>query len=78
MELPVTVQLSKQAICKLYRSGRIGQDFQDRLDKIIMEIYNDGVEMGLSQSLNYVSNEVDREKLFSVIDEFAEGRDNER
>lgn len=77
MELPLTVKLSKQAIAKLYRTGRIGQDFNDRLDEIIMDIYEDGRELGLTESLNYVSNEIDRQKLFEAIDQLAEARNNE-
>lgn len=67
-DLPLTVQLGKQEIARLYRSGRIGQDFNDRLDKIIMSIYNDGRVMGLSESLNYVSHETDRQQIFKALD----------
>ena len=72
MELPLTVQLSKQEIAKLYRSSRIGEDFQNRLDRIVMSIYDDGVQMGLTESLNYVENEQDRQRIFKALDNWKE------
>lgn len=77
MELPLTVQLSKLEIARLYRSGRIGEDSQNRLDKIVQGIYDDGREMGLAEALNYVVNEEDRERLFNAIAELEESRNNE-
>ena len=76
MNLPL--ELSKQEMVKLFRSGRIGEDFNNRLDAIIQTIYDDGREMGMVEALNYVENPADRERLFSGIDELREGLDNER
>lgn len=75
MNLPL--ELSKQQIVRLFMGGRIGQDFNDRLDKIIQSIYDDGREMGMTEALNFVSNEVDRERLFAGIDELRESLDNQ-
>ena len=76
MELPL--ELSKKQIIKLFWSGRIGEDFNNRLDKIIQSIYDDGREMGMVESLNFVSNNEDRERLFEGIDQLREKLDNER
>ena len=75
MNLPL--ELSKQEIVKLFRSGRIGEDFNDRLNKIIQSIYDDGREMGMVEALNYVTDEEDRQKLFEAIDQLGEAIDHE-
>ena len=71
-------ELNKREIVNLFRSGRIGEDFNKRLDEIIQSIYDDGRQMGLTEALNYVSNERDREKLFEAIDNFQEAKDNSK
>lgn len=67
-------EFHKQEIARAYQNGN---DISGKLDKIIQDIYDDGREMGLTEALNYVTDEQDRERLFSAIDEFAEARDNE-
>ena len=78
MELPL--ELSKQKLATLLRQVREGRVLADeysyRLDKILLEVYEDGKEMGLTESLNYVTNNEDRERLFNAIDEFSEERNN--
>lgn len=76
--MDLLLELDKQEIVKLFRTGYIGEDFQKRLNKILQSIYDDGKEMGLVEALNYVSNETDREKLFEAIDNFQESRDNSK
>lgn len=75
MNLPL--ELSKQEIVRLFRSARIGEDFNNRLDKAIQTIYDDGREMGMVEALNYVTDEEDRQKLFEAIDQLREAIDNE-
>ena len=75
MNLPL--ELSKQEIVKLFRSGRIGEDFNNRLDKVIQTIYDEGREMGMTEALNFVENNADRERLFEGIDQLREELDNE-
>ena len=74
MNLPL--ELSKQQIVRLFRGGRIGQDFNDRLDKIVQSIYDDGREMGMTEALNYIANEADRQRLFEAIGQLNEELDN--
>lgn len=76
--MDLLLELKKQEIAKLFRSGHIGEDFQKRLNGILLSIYDDGREMGLTESLNYVSNEADRERLFEVIDNFQESKNNSK
>ena len=76
MNLPL--ELSKQEIVKLFRGGRIGQDFNDRLDRIIQTIYDDGREMGLTESLNFVASEADRQRIFDGLAELREELDNDK
>lgn len=76
--MDLLLELKKQEIVKLFRTGYIGEDFQKRLNKILQSTYDDGKEMGLVEALNYVSNEADRERLFEAIDNFQEAKDNSK
>ena len=66
--------LSIQELAKLNRDLRSGsltvEEYKARLESIVEKIYNDGVQMGLTEALNYVTNNEDRERLFSAIDTF--------
>lgn len=78
MNLPQELDKQKIAtLIRLVREGKISADeLSERLDKIISEIYNDGVEMGMVEALNYVEDRADRERLFEAIDNIREGLDN--
>ena len=74
--MDLILELSKQEIVKLFRSGRIGEDFNCRLDKAIKSIYDEGRALGMTEALNFVTNNEDRERLFSAVDEFNERLQN--
>ena len=42
------------------------------LDKSLNQLYEDGVTQGLTESLNYVHNETDRQLIFKEIDKRLE------
>lgn len=78
MDLPQ--QLDKQRIATLIRLVREGKisanELDERLDKIIQSIYDDGREMGMVEALNYVESEADRQRLFTGIDQLGEELEN--
>lgn len=81
MELPKLVStLSKQQIVDIFVATRKGQmeeeEFQSKFDKILSYIYDCGREMGLTESLNFVENSADRERIFNGLDELREEVDN--
>lgn len=79
--MDLSLELSKQRIVKLYleelhKGGIRAEDFSNKLDVILQSVYDDGREMGLTEALNYVENNQDRERLFNAIDELRKELDN--
>lgn len=71
-------KLTKLKIVTLFHSGKYtAEEITEKLDKILDDVYLDGVEMGLCESLNCVANNRDREKIYDEIGKFQESRDNE-
>lgn len=71
-------KLTKMKIVTLFHSGKYNaEEISQKLDEILDDVYLDGVEMGLCESLNYVINGRDRDKIFDAIGEMQERRDNE-
>ena len=83
MDLPPLVKtISKQQIAEAFvqaRKGNISEEqYQTKLDEVLQYIYDCGIEIGMTEALNYVENNADRERLFGGIDELREALDNER
>ena len=83
MELsPIIKSLSKQQIVDMFVATKKGQkteeEFQQKFDKILQYVYDCGREMGLSESLNFVTNEADRQRIFSGLDKMWEESDNDK
>ena len=59
--------LSIQELVKLNRDLRSGsltvEEYKARLESIVEKIYNDGVQMGLTEALNYVTNKIEKDCL---------------
>lgn len=83
MELPPIINsISKEQIVNLFVATSKGEksekEFQKKFDEILQFIYDCGREMGLSESLNFVSNEADRQRIFSGLDELRKELDNDK
>lgn len=81
MELsPIIRTISKQQIVDMFVATRKGlkneEDFQKKFDEVLDYVYNCGVEMGLSESLNFIENAGDRERIFDRLADFREEMDN--
>lgn len=82
MELPPIIKtISKQQIVDMFVATRKGQktekEFQQKFDEVLQFIYDSGREMGLSESLNFVENEGDRQRIFKGLDELRKELDDE-
>ena len=83
MELPPIIKtISKEQIVNLFVATSKGEkaekEFQKKFDEILQYIYDCGREMGLTESLNFVTNEADRERIFNGLAELREGLDNDK
>ena len=83
MELPPIIKtISKEQIVNLFVATSKGEkaekEFQEKFDEILQYIYDCGREMGLTESLNFVTNEADRERIFNGLAELREGLDNDK
>lgn len=81
MELsPIMKSMCKKQIVDMFVATRKGvkteDEFQKKFDEVLDYAYNCGVEMGLSDALNYVENAGDRERIFDRLADFAEEVDN--
>ncbi len=83
MELPPIISsISKQQIVDMFVATRKGErteeEFQKKTDEVLQYIYDCGREMGLTESLNFVENSADRERIFDGLADLREELDNER
>lgn len=83
MELPKIINtISKQQIVDMFVATREGRktekEFQQKFDEVLQFVYDCGREMGLSESLNFVIDEADRERIFNGLAELREELDNDK
>ena len=83
MELPPIISsISKKQIVDMFVATRKGKktekEFQEKFDEVLQYVYDCGREMGLTESLNFVENSADRERIFNGLADLREELDDER
>ena len=73
MKLPPIISvMSKKQIVDMFVATRKGEnteeEFQTKFDEVLEYVYNEGRTHGLSEALNYVENEADRQRIFKGLE----------